>query len=68
MSKIDNHIWIEGWIDSDFPHPGFGGTQNIYGGYTAQCEKCGMYIHEYDNLKQSCKNVDLYYGEKTLSR
>ena len=41
------HIWGMGWEESDTPHPGFGGSQNIYGGYVDQCEKCGMYIYEF---------------------
>jgi hypothetical protein len=41
------HIWGLGWEDSDKPHPGFGGSTNIYGGYVGQCEKCGMYSYEF---------------------
>jgi len=41
------HIWDMGWEDSETPHPGFGGSQNIYGGYVDQCIKCGMFGHEY---------------------
>lgn len=48
------HIWGEGWEDSDHPHPGFGGSQNIYGGYVAQCMKCGLYGYEFKN--QICKD------------
>jgi hypothetical protein len=47
MNKLDNHIWGMGWEDSDMPHPGFGGSLNIYGGYVDQCETCGMYIYEF---------------------
>lgn len=40
------HCWDMGWEESDKPHPGFGGSYDIYGGYVAQCIKCGLYIHE----------------------
>ena len=46
------HIWGVGWEDSDRPNPGFGGTQDIYGGYVDQCDKCGMYGYEFE--KQIC--------------
>lgn len=51
------HIWGLGWEDSDKPHPGFGGSQNIYGGYVGQCEKCGMYSHEFDNKTPCGKKI-----------
>jgi hypothetical protein len=41
------HVWGMGWEDSETPHPGFGGSTNIYGGYVDQCEKCGMYSYEF---------------------
>lgn len=41
------HVWDMGWEDSENPHPGFGGSQDIYGGYVSQCAKCGMYFHEF---------------------
>lgn len=41
------HIWALSWIDSDKPHPGFGGSINIYGSYCSQCAKCGMYNFEF---------------------
>jgi hypothetical protein len=41
------HAWGLGWIDSDKPHPGFGGSTNICGGYVGQCDKCGMYNYEF---------------------
>jgi hypothetical protein len=53
MNEIDfteselGHIWDAGWEESDTPHPGFGGSTNIYGGYVAQCAKCGMYGYEF---------------------
>ena len=40
------HIWGMGWEDSDRPHPGFGGSMNIYGAIVDQCYKCGMYAYE----------------------
>lgn len=43
----DDHDWRMGWIDTEKPHPGFGGSQNIYGYYIDQCFKCGMYSCEY---------------------
>lgn len=46
------HVWGMGWEDSDMPHPGFGGSQDIYGGYVDQCEKCGMYGYEFKS--QQC--------------
>lgn len=45
-----NHEWGMGWEDSDLPHPGFGGSTNIYGSYVSQCEKCGMYGYEFRSL------------------
>jgi len=46
---IDNkgHEWGMGWEESDRPHPGFGGSMDIYGCYVDQCEKCGMYGYEF---------------------
>jgi hypothetical protein len=41
------HEWGMGWEESDNPHPGFGGSTDIYGGYVDQCEKCGMYGYEF---------------------
>lgn len=41
------HDWGMGWEDSDKPHPGFGGTIDIYGCYVDQCQKCGMYGYEF---------------------
>lgn len=42
-----DHIWALSWIDSDEPHPGFGGNVNIYGAHCGQCAKCGMYDFEF---------------------
>jgi hypothetical protein len=49
MNEEDDygHIWDLGWEDSDTPHPGFGGSTNIYGVYVGQCSKCGMYAYEF---------------------
>ena len=44
------HEWGMGWIETDKPHPGFGGSQNIYGCYVDQCMKCGMYHYEFQSL------------------
>ena len=44
------HVWGTGWEESDKPHPGFGGSQDIYGCYVDQCMKCRMYGYEF----QSC--------------
>jgi hypothetical protein len=41
------HIWEMGWEESENPHPGFGGSINIYGGYASQCSKCGMFGEEF---------------------
>lgn len=49
------HCWGTGWEESDEPHPGFGGSYDIYGGYTTQCIKCGLYGHEFK--KQLCEEV-----------
>lgn len=43
----DTHEWGMGWEESEEPHPGFGGSSDIYGGYVDQCEKCGMYMYEF---------------------
>jgi tRNA(His) guanylyltransferase len=45
------HIWGYGWVDTSKPHPGVGGTQDICGYHTDQCEKCGLYGFEYKNQK-----------------
>ena len=42
------HLWGMGWMESETPHPGFGGTTNIYGGYASQCARCNIY--GYDDL------------------
>jgi hypothetical protein len=42
-----SHEWDVGWEESDKPHPGFGGSTNIYGSYVTTCNKCGMYIYEF---------------------
>lgn len=62
MNKEDEfgHLWGMGWEDSDKPHPGFGGTTDIFGGYVDQCEKCGMYSHEFKN--QFCGPIIRKYG------
>lgn len=41
------HKWDLGWEETEKPHPGFGGSTNIYGCYVNQCSKCGMYIYEF---------------------
>lgn len=46
---LNGHLWGMGWEESDKPHPGFGGTTDVYGGYVGQCEKCGLYNYEYKN-------------------
>lgn len=51
------HQWGMGWEDSDKPHPGFGGSTNIYGAYVSQCEKCGMYFYEF------CGSSDAHPGK-----
>ena len=59
------HEWGLGWEDSEKPHPGFGGSQNIYGGYVGQCEKCGMYQHEFMGLStNSSKYHDQSCGKQ----
>jgi|SRR5208282_1674877 len=59
------HIWEVGWEDSEKPHPGFGGSQNIYGGYVMQCEKCGMFGHEFTgSLNEEGIYVRTPCGEK----
>ena len=47
----ETHDWQMGWENSDKPHPGFGGSYNIYGGYVTQCKNCGMYIYEFEDEK-----------------
>jgi hypothetical protein len=54
------HIWGMGWEDSDNPHPGFGGSFSICGGYVGQCEKCGMYVYEFSS---GTKNPGKYEGQ-----
>jgi hypothetical protein len=44
------HAWTMGWEDTEKPHPGFGGSTDIYGCYTDQCAKCGMYGYEFQSL------------------
>jgi hypothetical protein len=56
----DGHEFIMGWMESDKPHPGFGGSSNIYGAYCDQCQKCGMYGHEY----QGSGRPGEYEGQK----
>lgn len=48
------HDWQMDWVDSDTPHPGFGGTHNIYGGYTSRCANCGELIDNM-NVVTQCK-------------
>lgn len=48
------HDWQMDWVDSDRPHPGFGGTRNIYGGYTSRCANCGELIDNMNMITQ-CK-------------
>jgi len=55
------HVWTLGWEDSENPHPGFGGTTNIYGGYIGQCGKCGMYQYEF--MGPSKENPGKYEGK-----
>jgi hypothetical protein len=43
------HQWDMGWEDSEKPHPGFGGTQDIYGGYVSICAKCGLKGYNFKN-------------------
>jgi hypothetical protein len=67
MSEIDNkgHEWDMGWQESDIPHPGFGGSTNIYGGYVDQCRKCGMYGYEFHGAaNRSGKYEGQSCGEK----
>lgn len=52
---MNSHKWGVGWKDSEKPHPGFGGSQNIYGGYVAQCEICDIYIDDFDESPIPCK-------------
>ena len=52
----ETHEWDMGWRDSNKPHPGFGGSQNIYGGYTSQCKCCGIYIEDFDKNPAPCYN------------
>lgn len=47
------HIWDLGWQDSQTLHPGFG----TYGGYVGQCNKCGIFFHNFINQLCSKKNV-----------
>jgi len=54
---IETHDWGVGWRDSETPHPGFGGSQNIYGGYTSQCERCGIYIEDFDENPTPCAGM-----------
>lgn len=49
IKNLNTHDWIIGWQESDKPHPGFGGSQNIFGCYANQCSICGMYLHEFDS-------------------
>lgn len=49
---ILGHAWGEGWQESETPHPGFGGTINIFGAYVGQCYKCGMYDYECYGLNE----------------
>ncbi len=59
------HIWGMGWVDCDKPHPGFGGSQNIYGCYVGQCEKCGMFGYEFtESLNKDGISVLPFCGEK----
>jgi len=51
LSEENGHEFVLGWEESDRPHPGFGGSTNIYGGYCEQCQKCGMYGYEYEDQK-----------------
>ena len=50
------HIWDGDWEESDMPHPGFGGSIAIYGGYVDRCSKCGLY--GYDFKQQLCEKKD----------
>lgn len=43
------HAWTMGWEETEKPHPGFGGSTDIYGCYVGQCAKCGMYNYEFDS-------------------
>ena len=58
QKEANDHIWGAGWEDSDKPHPGFGGSYNIYGGYVDQCEKCGIYHYEFDD------KTHIYYNKQ----
>ena len=53
MNKIE-HNWEAVWVDTDKPHPGFGGSGNIYGYYASQCSKCGVYLSEAIKNSESC--------------
>lgn len=43
------HVWGMGWEESETPHPGFGGSTDIYGCCVDQCVKCGMYGYEFNS-------------------
>lgn len=58
--SLDGHEFIMGWEESDRPHPGFGGSTNIYGAYCDQCRKCGMYGYEF---RSSASKPALYEGQ-----
>jgi hypothetical protein len=62
MSEQDQmgHEWDIGWEETDKPHPGFGGSTNIYGCYVNQCRKCGMYSYEFRSL---AANPGKYEGQ-----
>lgn len=48
------HDWQMDWLESDKPHPGFGGSANIYGGYTSRCSRCNILISDWD-FKTKCR-------------
>lgn len=53
------HIWEMDWEESERPHPGFGGSTNIYGGYVSRCAKCNLYFYDVYNNKEfiKCRKV-----------
>lgn len=44
------HCWTLGWEETEKPHPGFGGTMDLYGCHVGQCDNCGMYNYEFQSL------------------
>jgi hypothetical protein len=55
------HVWTLGWEESENPHPGFGGSTDIFGGYVGQCGRCGMY--QYEHMGPSKEYPGKYEGQ-----